>query len=81
MDDLEENLKAFEEQLPSLLETNEGRFAVVGRKSNKECYEFSCWDTFADANQYGYQEYGLNPFLIKQVERVERPIFIGYSAA
>jgi hypothetical protein len=76
MNDLEENLKAFEVQLPRLLGTDKGRFAV-GRVGD----EFSCWDTFGDAYQYGCKIYGLKPFLVKMVERFERPIFIGYSAA
>ena len=76
--ELEDNLRAFEEQLPKLLETDEGRFAV-GRVGN----EFSCWDTYSDAVQRGYQQYGLKPFLVQRVERPEfkRPIFIGYLAA
>ena len=73
---LEENLKFFEEKLPELLETDEGRFAV-GRVGDK----FTCWDTYGDAIQYGYERYGLNPFLVKQVERFERPIFMGLVAA
>ena len=67
--DLEENLKAFEEQLPRLLETNEGRYAV-GRVGD----EFSCWDTYNDAIQDGYKKYGLNPFIVKQVLEFEIPI-------
>jgi hypothetical protein len=73
---LEENLKFFEEKLPGLLETDEGRFAV-GRAGDN----FTCWDTYGDAIQYGYERYGLNPFLVKQVERFERPIFMGLTAA
>ncbi len=78
MSELEENLKAFEEQLPRLLESNEGRF-TVGRVGD----EFSCWDTFGDAHQYGCKIYGLNPFLVKQVIRpeFERPLSIMYTAA
>ncbi len=74
MGELEENLKAFEEQLPKLLETNEGRFAVVGRKSSEENHEVECWDTYPDAIQYAYKRYGLKPFLVKRVVRIEIPI-------
>lgn len=78
MGELEDNLKAFEEQfkkeLPRLLAENESRFAVVGRKSSEEDYEFECWDTFNDAYQYGCKQYGLKLFLIKQVLRFEIPI-------
>ena len=73
--DLEDNLRAFKEQLPKLLETNEGRFAV-GRVGD----EFSCWDTYADAIQYAYQRYELKPFIVKQVLRFERPISMMYVA-
>lgn len=74
MNDLEENLRAYKEQLPRLLESNAGRFAV-GRVGD----EFSCWDTYADAIQCGYQKYELKPFIVQQVLRFEKPIFIGYS--
>ena len=78
MSELEDNLKAFEEQLPRLLRENEGRFAV-GRVGD----EFSCWDTYADALQHGYQKYDLEPFFIQQVLRPEfnRPLAIMYTSA
>jgi len=70
--DLGANLKAFEEQLPKLLEENCGRFAV-GIAGDK----FTCWDTYPDAIQDGYKKYELNPFLVKKVERFEIPLFMG----
>ena len=72
---MEANQTAFKEQLQRLLETDEGRFAV-GRVGDK----FSCWDTYADAVQHGYHEYGLKPFLVKRVIRpeFERPLSIMY---
>ncbi len=75
--ELEANLRAYTEQLPKLLETNEGRFAV-GRVGD----EFSCWDTYNDAAQYGYKKYGLK-ILIKRVERpgFEIPVIIDNVAA
>jgi hypothetical protein len=76
MDELEKNLKYFKEQLPKLLETDVGRFAV-GRSGD----DFSCWDTYPDAIQWGYQKYGLKPFIVKQVVRFERPEFINYLRA
>ena len=72
---LEENLKAFREKLPELLEANEGKWAV-GKAGDR----FSCWDTYADAVQQGYKKYGLNPFLAKRITRMETPVNICYVA-
>lgn len=75
---IEANQRAFQEQLPKLLEESEGRFAV-GRVGHK----FTCWDTYNDAIQYGYLQYGLDHFLVKQVERpgFERTLNIMYTAS
>jgi hypothetical protein len=51
MGELEDNLKAFNKQLPRLLERDEGRFAA-GRLGD----EFKCWDTYNNAIPYAYQK-------------------------
>lgn len=61
---LEENVAAFNEVLPGLLEDilNKGKFAV-GRKGER----FTCWDTYGDALKYGYNTYGLKSFVVQEV--------------
>lgn len=66
--EFEKNVVAFERQLPRLLETDEGRWAV-GRAGD----EFSCWDSYRDALQHGYNKYALNQFIVKRVLRYEPP--------
>jgi hypothetical protein len=59
-------------ELPRLLaEGEEGRFAVV-----KGEVVDSVWDTRPDAVQAGYDRFGLGPFMIHRICRVERPVII-----
>jgi hypothetical protein len=51
-------------ELPRLLEEGEeGRYAVV--KGNSV---HGAWDTFRDARQYGGALFGMEPFLVQQVD-------------
>jgi len=67
--ELEANMEAFQEQLPKLLLTDEGRYAV-GRVGD----DFSCWDTYGDALQAGYDKYSPKSFVVCQVIRVVEPL-------
>lgn len=56
---------------PSLLSRNKGRFAV-GRVGDN----FSCWDTYRDAVEYGYNKYGLDRFVVCPILDIAIPQII-----
>ena len=59
----ERNVRAFEEALPGILIENEGRFAVGSADDG-----FTCWNTYGDALQRGYETYGVNEgFIVQQI--------------
>jgi len=59
----QKNLEAFEKALPKLLKEGERGYALVGPES-----EITCWDTWKDALQVGYDSYGLNnPFIVQEI--------------
>ncbi len=63
---LQRELATFRSRLPELLQEEEGRYALVYRSSID-----STWDTYEDALQAGYLHFGLKPFLVQKIERVE----------
>jgi len=62
---LEIELATYHSNLPSLLQ-HEGKFVVIG---GEQVAGF--WDTYEDALQAGYDRFGLDPFMVKQVLAVE----------
>jgi len=64
-DPLEQDLKKYQELLPSLT-ANEGKFALIYGAELKGIYE-----AYADALAAGYTAAGLNPFLVKRINQVE----------
>jgi hypothetical protein len=62
-------LATYKTKLPELLE-HEGQFALL---HGEEVVDF--FDTYGDALKAGYKRFQLDPFLIKQVARVEQPLF------
>jgi hypothetical protein len=67
---LEKELDAFQRQLPALLAdpANKGRFALVSGETVEGLYP-----TFDEALGAGYDKFGLNPFLVKEVTDHEEP--------
>lgn len=65
---LEKELATYQENLPSLKE-KEGKWVLI--YGERVVDTFSSYD---DALKAGYKEFGLNPFLVKQIMSVE-PIF------
>jgi hypothetical protein len=61
---LQKELDRYNAELSSLL-NDEGRFAVIKNDNKIEIF-----DTYDDALKYGYEEYGLEPFLVQQISRV-----------
>ena len=63
-------LETFRRELPTLLkeESNNGLFALVGGESIAGLYM-----TFEAALSAGYDQFGLNPFLVREVTQREKP--------
>ena len=61
-DILKEEIETFRKALPSLMH-RVGKYALV-----KDRRIVSIWDTYADAIQAGYMQFGLSSFLVKQIE-------------
>jgi len=58
---LAEEIATYEANLPSWTNDN-GKFVVISGKS-----VLGVFDTYADAIGAGYREYGLKPFLVRQI--------------
>jgi hypothetical protein len=70
---LEKELAIYRENLPTLLATDAGRWALVHGDAVD-----SIWDTYADALAAGYRFFGLDPFLVQQIQAREQVYFIGF---
>ena len=67
---LDRELETFHRELPNLLLSDAGRYALVhGDKVD------SAWSTWEDAVQAGYRLFGLEPFLVKQISLIEEAFF------
>jgi len=66
---LEQELKTYDQNRSRLLVESEGRFVVISGEQI-----LGTWDTYEDALQAGYNQCGLNPFLVKRIERVEEAL-------
>ena len=53
------------------LTANEGKFALI-----QGDHVVGVFDTYADAIKEGYAKFGLNPFLVKQIQSIERIQFV-----
>jgi hypothetical protein len=62
---LERELAVYSENLMDLL-TSEGKYVVVHGETIQGPF-----DTYEDALQAGYDEFGVVPFLVKRISRVE----------
>jgi hypothetical protein len=62
---LERELNRYKENL-QILVVNEGRFVLIKGDEN-----FEYFDTYDDALKAGYEKYGINPFLVHKISRVE----------
>ena len=62
---LEKEKQTYKVKLPILL-ADEGKFALI-----KDDNVVGVFDTYADALQEGYRQFGVAPFLVKQIQSVE----------
>ncbi|MCL2640202.1 MAG: hypothetical protein FWD53_05095 [Phycisphaerales bacterium] len=59
---LEKELEAYKQQLPALVAAHPGKFALI-----KGDRVVGVLDSYADALREGYQKFGLESFLVKQI--------------
>lgn len=72
---LAEEWKTFKREVYRLMcEGGKGRFALI-----KGDRVLSVWDTWSDAVQAGRERFGLEPFLIQEVQLYVKPVRSGYS--
>jgi len=71
---LERELAAYKAKLAELA-ANEGKFALVHGDQVVDVFE-----TYADAIKEGYSKFGLDPFLVKQIQAIERVQFVSRFA-
>jgi hypothetical protein len=71
---LDRELRFYRSHLDALLgagDVNEGRYVVIKGSAAGVCEVAGVRDTFEEALKLGYGRYGLKPFLVKKIERVE----------
>jgi hypothetical protein len=67
---LDQEIETYRQQLPSLL-LEEGKFALIhGREL------VGLFDSYQDALTAGYEKFGVQPFLVKQIKAIEQAHFI-----
>jgi hypothetical protein len=68
---LTDEIQTYDRAKASLIEAGEeGKFALVHSE------QVSVWGTYEDALREGYGQFGLKPFLVKQIQPVERVQFM-----
>jgi hypothetical protein len=68
---LEQELETFRRELPELLKEHEGEVVLI-----HEDKVDSFWKTEKEAYEAGCDRFGLKPFLIKKVQKEERPVVL-----
>ena len=68
---LAKELATYEIHREELVGSHDGKFVLIHGDEIA-----GIWDTYKDAIEAGYQRFGLNPFLVKQIQTVERVQFI-----
>lgn len=71
---LEKELDTYKSKL-SELTASEGKFVLI-----HESQISGIFDTYADAIKEGYEKFGLKPFLVKQIQVIERVQFVSRFA-
>jgi len=67
---LEKELETYRNKLNEL-KTNEGKFVLI-KGDNVE----GTYTSYEDAMKEGYEKFGLQPFLVKQIQSVEQVQFV-----
>ena len=64
---LKTELETFERHKHQLIAEHEGKYVLI--HGNEVA---GVWDTYADALKAGYDRFGLEPFLVKQISGIEK---------
>ena len=64
---LEKEQKTYELNKESLLAAHEGKYVLIHGEEVA-----GTWDTYRDALEAGYKQFGLEPFMVKQITGIER---------
>lgn len=75
---LETEMETIHRELPRLLQdvSTRGKYVLIhGRECN------SIWNTVDEALDAGYDRFGLEPFLVKEVTEHERPKYFSRNVA
>jgi hypothetical protein len=67
---LEAELRVYKEKLPELI-AQEGKFVLIHGNDVADVFA-----TYEDALKQGYQKFGLEPFLVKQIRQMEQAEFV-----
>jgi hypothetical protein len=67
---LERELATYKASLPGLLQ-HEGKYALIQGESVVDVFA-----TYQDALRQGYRQFGLDPFMVKQILSTERVHFL-----
>lgn len=67
---LEAELQVYKEKLPELI-AHEGKFVLIHGGDVVDVF-----GTYEDALKEGYKEFGLKPFLVKQIRQMEQAQFV-----
>ncbi|HEX5759264.1 MAG TPA: hypothetical protein VF121_08725 [Thermoanaerobaculia bacterium] len=68
---LEKELALFNSKLPELKAEHEGKFVLI---HGEDVVDF--FSSYDDAIKAGYSQFGLGPFLVKQIHAIEQAQFI-----
>jgi len=64
---LEKELAKYQAELPGWLPTHQGKFVLIHGETVEGFFS-----SYEDAIQVGYDRFGLEPFLVKQIEAAEK---------
>lgn len=67
-DVLKTELQTYEADKDELVAKGEGKFVLILQRDIA-----GIWETYEDALQAGYARFGLKPFLVKKIEKIEGP--------
>ncbi len=70
MNPLQAELETYNKCKDELVAKGEGKFVLI--RADRVA---GMWDTYEDALQAGYNQFGLEPFLVKRIQRIDRVQF------
>ena len=67
---LKVELETYSRQRDRLVSESEGKYVLISKDQVA-----GVWDTYEDALKAGYTQFGLQPFLVKQIQGIDRVHF------